>query len=259
MTSVAASAIVRPTGPTLFHALHFSSSRPLFVLLELGVVAGGGTDDHHGQEPDTKKPKKESSAVSSSSSSSSEQKQHVQVVHVTYNQLKNDPVLVELNPQKRLPFFYDPTTNDLKLNESGGLVQYLLETYDPNHTLHPAPGTATRPDFLKLLHFGPATAYHIGVPILFPGPDLVDKKKQWHEIVATTLEQSLIKYGGPYLLGDQFTAVDASIAYDLVTVAAADSAKELWAGHPALEAYHALLQERPAYKTTFPPISQEGQ
>jgi glutathione S-transferase len=150
-------------------------------------------------------------------------------------------------------------SNSMQLNESGGLVQYLLETYDPTHTLHPAPGTTTRPDFLKLLHFGPATAYHIGVPILFPGPDLEEKKKQWHDIVAVTLEQSLTKYGGPYLLGDQFTAVDASIAYDLVTVAAAgDRAKELWESHPALVTYHALLQERPAYKMTFPPTSPEG-
>jgi glutathione S-transferase len=254
MTSTAAVAvaasIVRPTAPTLFHTLHFSSSRPLFVLYELGVVAAAG-DDCVAATPDAKKAKTTDHAESSS------KPPPVHVVHITYEQLKNDPILSELNPQKRLPFYYDPI-QDLKLTESGGLVEYLLETYDVNHTLHPPPNHATRADFLSLLHFGPATAYHIGVPILFPGPDVADKKKQWHDIVAVTLERSLEKYGGgPYLLGDQFSAVDAVLAYDLITVAASTAADELFKEHPTLKAYHALLQDRPAYQKTFPPSDDE--
>jgi glutathione S-transferase len=249
MTSAAAVAsIVRPTAPTLFHTLHFSSSRPLFVLYELGAVAGDGVVE----SPDAKKAKTAEHAASSKTPPPP-----VHVVHITYEQLKNDPVLSELNPQKRLPFYYDPIHN-LKLTESGGLVEYLLETYDVDHTLHPPPHHDTRADFLSLLHFGPATAYHIGVPILFPGPDVADKKKQWHDIVAVTLERSLQKYdGGPYLLGDQFSAVDAVLAYDLITVAASTAADELFAEHPTLKAYHTLLQDRPAYKKTFPPSDDE--
>lgn len=230
------STIELPTKPTLFHALNFSSSRPLCVLMELGIVRGRPKDS--ASEPSLKKSKSESKSPA------------VEIVEVSYDQLKNDPCLAKLNPQKRLPFFFDPA-KDLKLNESGGLVEYLLETYDPEHTLHPAPGTDTRAEFLRLLHFGPATAYHIGVHLLFPGKDLEEKKKQWHEVVAPTLEQALEKYGGPYLLGKAFSAADAVIGYDMVTVAAAECGDELFAAHPSLKEYHELLKTRPSYADIY--------
>lgn len=205
--------------------------------MELGVIAAAARTDDGAAEPTPKKQK----ALKS-----------IQVDHVTYDQLKNDPCLVQLNPQKRLPFFFDPD-KDLKLNESGGLVEYLLETYDPDHTLHPALGTPTRAEFLRLLHFGPATAYNVGVHLLFPGKDLEEKKQQWHQIVAPTLEHALEKYGGPYLLGTNFTAADAVIGYDMVTVSAAKCADELFQTHPALKAYYDLLKARPSYDKIYSP------
>ncbi|KAL7563951.1 hypothetical protein ACA910_017566 [Epithemia clementina (nom. ined.)] len=163
-------------------------------------------------------------------------------------------MLTELNPHKRLPFFFDPTTG-LKLHESGALVEYFLETYDPKHTLHPAPGDPTRPEFLKLLHFGPASAYHVAVHLLFPPSDakeLEAKKRQWHDVVVPTYEQALDQHGGPFLLGDKLTAADIILSYDLVAASAAQCAKELFEPHPKLQAYHDLVSALPFYKAVYP-------
>ena len=161
--------------------------------------------------------------------------------------------MTKLNPQKRLPFFHDPSKN-ISLSESGGLVQYLLETYDLNHELHPPIGHATRPDFLQLLHFGPATAYHQTVPILFSSSDddLKKKKQEWSDIFVPTLEQSLTKWGGPFLLGEKLSAEDISLAYDLLTIDSSKSGPELFDAHPKLKAYHDKIAAIAFYKAVFP-------
>ena len=187
----------------------------------------------------------------------------IDVVSVTEEQLKTDPTLTNLNPQKRLPFFYDPEL-ELRLNESGGLVQYLLETYDTNHTLHPPVGDPTRAEFLKLVHFGPATAYHVAVPIFFHSfppkgvpptteKELQTKKEEWHNVVAPTYEQALDRFGGPYLLGTKFTAADVVCGYDLMTISYTKVADELLdeTKHPKLKTYLQNLQNRDVYKELY--------
>lgn len=220
-------AISLPTKPTLYHTQWWSSSRPYAVLLELGV------------SPD-----------------------EVDVVTITTPQLKTDPVLVKINPQRRLPLFHDPTDN-LTLTESGGLVQYLLEKYDTEGKLSPKLGDPTRPYFLQLLHFGPATSYHVGVPILFkamppegvpatPADVCEQKKKEWHEIVAPTIEQALDKFGGPFLLGATFTAADSVVGYDVMTIAFT-GVPELLENHPKVQAYLNVISQRDIYKKLYSP------
>ena len=236
----------RPTVLTLYHTLHFSSSRPLGVLMELGLVSTEATPStNNDQEKDN------DNGSSSRKKLKTEEVPVVKVQTVTYEQLKKDPILTELNPQKRLPFFYDPDQN-LGLTESGGLVEYLLERFDTNHTLHPAPGHATRADFLQLLHFGPATAYHMNVPILFEAKDMDKKIKEVHDIFVPMLERALIKYGGPFLLGNKLSAVDISLAYDLMTLDSSKSADVIFDPHPELKAYHDMLKTLPFYKAIFP-------
>jgi glutathione S-transferase len=223
-------ALAAPTKPTLYHCKYWSSSRPAGVLLELGVAGTPGAP--------------------------------VDIVDVTGEQVKTDPMLCKLNPQRRLPLFRDADAG-LVLTESGGLVQYLLERYDVEHALHPAVGDPTRADFLQLLHFGPATAYHVSVPIMFKGgpPQGIEalrtsadvfeqKKREWHEVVAPTLEQALDKFGGPFLLGAKFTAADIACGYDVVTASFA-GVPELFDAHPKVKAYHEALSKRPVYATLY--------
>lgn len=218
-----------PVRPTLYHGVNFSSSRPMGVLLELGIASTKKRKTYQEEEEDPK----------------------IDVVTIDWDTLKIDSVLAKLNPQKRLPFFYDPKS-DVKLTESGGLVQYLLETYDTQHQLYPATvGDPTRADYLQLLHFGPATAYHIAVHLLFPGKDFDTKKKEWKDIVVPTLEGALDKFGGPYLLGEKLTAADVCLAYDLHTAASAACAGELFDPFPKLKAYHEKLKERASYQELY--------
>ena len=249
------SLLSKPTIPTLFHQMYWSSSRPAAVLMELGVVnikhkksaSSSSSDDD--DEAGNKKKKSNDDGV-------------VDIVTVTEEQLKNDPMLVELNPQKRLPFFYDPTY-DLRLHESGGLIEYLLETYDTNGTLSLSKDDDTdiskRAEYYKLLHFGPATMYHIGVPIMghdigfakLSDEQLATKKEEWNRIVIPTLEYTLNKYGGPYLLGSKFTAVDCSIQYDVLTIASSSYKEELVTSHPVLKSYLDAISERDVYKKLY--------
>lgn len=225
-------AISKPVSATLFHTQFWSSSRPASVLMELGLTKDTGGP--------------------------------IDIQQISQEQLKTDPWMVQMNPQKRLPFFYDPTAKEpLCLNESGGMVQYLLETYDKENKLWPALGDPSRPEFLKLLHFGPATAYHVAVPIFFrfmvPEGDPLRtsekefeaKKKDWHNIVAPTLEQALEKYGGPYLLGPQFSAADIVCGYDLMTISFTKCANELFEPHPKVKEYLDLISKRDVYKKLY--------
>jgi glutathione S-transferase len=210
--------LANPIKPTLYHAQFWSSSKPAYILKCLGLTGPTGP---------------------------------ISIVDINEHQLKGDAVLTKLNPQRRLPFFYDPD-QDLKLNESGGMVEYLLETYDKSNKLWPAPGEPTRPEYLKLLHFGAATGYGISVALMFPKPETeATKKKEWHEIVAPTYEQALDKYGGPFLLGDKFTAADIVAGYDLVTIAFARSGNELLEAHPKVKAYYEHIGQCPIHKELY--------
>jgi glutathione S-transferase len=50
------------------------------------------------------------------------------------------PEYTKINPNGRLPSIYDPNT-DITLWESGAIVEYLIEKYDPEHKVSFAPGT----------------------------------------------------------------------------------------------------------------------
>ena len=225
-----------PVNPTLYHIQFWSSSRPAALLMELGLATLDG------------------------SSGGSDHKK-IDIVTISESELKSDPMLCKLNPQKRLPFFVDPTNDILKLNESGGMVQYLLETYDTSNQLWPTVSDPTRAEYLKLIHFGPATAYHVAVPILFhfmeDAPvqtsvkEYETKKKEWHSIVAPTYEQALEKFGGPYLLGSKFSAADIVCGYDLMTISFTKCADELLAPHPKVKAYLDVISQRDVYKTLY--------
>lgn len=212
----------KATRPTLYHCQYWSSSRPAAVLLELGVS-------------------------------------NVDIVKVTEGQIKSDPLLAELNPQKRLPFFFDPEL-DLKLNESGGMVEYLLETYDTDGKLAVKGEDAKlRAEYFKLLHFGPATMYHIGVPIFghsmgfapLSEKEVKTKTDDWKRIVIPTIEYALDSFGGPFLLGEKFTAVDAVCGYDLMTISFTKYVDELLHSSPKIKTYMEIISNRKVYKDLY--------
>lgn len=54
--------------------------------------------------------------------------------HVEMSKVK-EPEYVEVNPNGRLPSIEDPNNNNLRLWESGAILEYLVERYDKDNVL----------------------------------------------------------------------------------------------------------------------------
>ncbi|KAL2021621.1 hypothetical protein VTK56DRAFT_6974 [Thermocarpiscus australiensis] len=62
------------------------------------------------------------------------------------------PEYTAINPNGRLPSIYDPNT-DITLWESGAIIEYLLDKYDPDHKFSFPPGTPEHYHARKYLFF----------------------------------------------------------------------------------------------------------
>ena len=62
-----------------------------------------------------------------------------EIIHIPISDVKN-PDYVALNPNGRLPTIQDPNL-DITIWESGAIIEYLIERYDPEHKLSFPPGT----------------------------------------------------------------------------------------------------------------------
>lgn len=214
------------TTPTLYHQAFWSSSRPYVIIEELGPSCP------------------------------------VSIVAITSAQLKTHPTLTAINPQRRLPLFHDSATATT-LTESGGLCEYILEKYDTSNALQPAVGSPERATYLQLFHFGPATLYHICVPMLFYGkmrsvdvPKTTEeeykrREAQWHDVAVPTLLAALKRHGGPWLCGEKYTAADAIISYDVMTICYCDD-KSLLDKYPDLKTWFERVKGRNSFGTVYP-------
>ncbi|KIW13826.1 hypothetical protein PV08_06606 [Exophiala spinifera] len=66
-----------------------------------------------------------------------------EIVDIPLSDVKN-PEYTAINPNGRLPSIKDPNNNDIIVWESGAIIEYLVEKYDPEHKLSFKPGT---PDY----------------------------------------------------------------------------------------------------------------
>jgi glutathione S-transferase len=62
-----------------------------------------------------------------------------EIVPIPLSKLKEQEYLV-INPNGRIPSIYDPNT-DLTLWESGAIIEYLIDKYDPAQTISFPPGS----------------------------------------------------------------------------------------------------------------------
>jgi len=137
----------------------------------------------------------------------------IQVVHVPWDETGWDsPPLVSLNPLGQLPTLILPSGQ--VMTESAAILLHLAETY-PDVGLAPPVGDPDRPRFLRWLVFLVAAVY----PTFTYG----DRPRRWVEDdgeAARKLRRGTDKHrqmllrhleeaaGGPWFLGERFSAVD---------------------------------------------------
>jgi glutathione S-transferase len=156
-----------------------------------------------------------------------------------------------VHPLGQIPAIID---GDVHMIESGAILEYLLETYGSGR-LAPAPGSRERPAYLQWFHYGEATlARHVGeiVRNRFGKPEsrripaiADDARERFREALAL-VERAIA--GGPYILGEAFTAADIMLSYG-ITMARVVGELPPEATHVA--AYLARLKERPGYQRAW--------
>lgn len=133
------------------------------------------------------------------------------------------PEFTAINPNGRLPAIQDPNTG-ITLWESGAIVEYLIETYDPDHSISFAQGTAEYYHAKQWLFFqvsgqGP----YYGQAAWFTKfhheklPSALERYTQEVRRVTGVLESWLAKQkevypetNGPWLVGNKLSYADIS-------------------------------------------------
>jgi glutathione S-transferase len=155
---------------------------------------------------------------------------------------------LQQTPSGKIPTLED---GDIVMFESGAIIEYLLEQYGAGR-LAPAPGSRDRAAFLQWLHFAESTAFPpLGILVWLTRyradaaghASLIDDTRRRAAAGLDVLERQLAQT--PYLVGDGFTAADIMMGFTLV---AARFLGPLDDRYPALNAYLARLQERPAFQ-----------
>lgn len=157
-----------------------------------------------------------------------------EIIPIPLSDVKS-PEYVAINPNGRLPSIQDPNT-DITLWESGAIVLYLIDKYDPDRRLGFAPGTpewyhAQQWLFFQTTGQGP----YYGQAAWFKKfhherlPSAVERYvKEAHRVTAvleghltkqreTLGKEAITASGGPWLVGNQFSYADlAWVSWQLI-------------------------------------------
>lgn len=148
-----------------------------------------------------------------------------EIIPIPLSDVKS-PDYVAINPNGRIPSIQDPNT-DITLWESGAIVLYLIDKYDPDHKLGFAPGTpewyhAQQWLFFQTTGQGP----YYGQAAWFKKfhherlPSAVERYvKEAHRVTAVLEghltrqreklgEEAIAASGGPWLVGNKFSYAD---------------------------------------------------
>ncbi|KAJ5444852.1 glutathione S-transferase [Penicillium daleae] len=178
-------------------------------------------------------------------------------LYVPYNQkfiefsdMKREP-FESINPNGRVPVIEDPNTG-ITLWESGAIIEYLLDTYDNQHTISFTPGSKEFFEAKQWLHFqvsgqGP----YFGQAVWFTRyhseqvPSAVDRYVNEIRRVSRVLNHVL--ENKEYLVGGKFSYVDTAFVPWYGIVQAFFSEKiDLENEFPRLNSWLSHVKARPA-------------
>jgi glutathione S-transferase len=153
------------------------------------------------------------------------------------------PAYLKLNPNGLIPTLVD---GELVVYETAAILMHLADTH-PGFA--PAPGTPERARFYQWMVWLTNTLQPMLIHWFYPermGADAAEIKARAEAQIAPMLDQldtQLARHGGPWFLGEHFSAVDP-LAFMLCrwTRMQAHPAK----ARPALAAYLARVRARPA-------------
>jgi glutathione S-transferase len=155
------------------------------------------------------------------------------------------------HPLGQIPVVFD---GDVKLIESGAMVQYFLEKHGQGR-LEPAVGAPERGAYLQWFHYGEATLarhtgdivrHRFGLPESIRVPAVADAARPRLHAALGVVDREL--EGRTFILGDAFSAADIMVSYGIIM---AKIAGELPAEFANLALYMGRLKERPAYKKAW--------
>jgi glutathione S-transferase len=151
------------------------------------------------------------------------------------------------NPLGTVPLLEDGA---VRMTESAAICQYLVDSHSPN-ALQVTPTDAHYGAYLNWLHFGEATLtfpqtlvlrYRQMEPPERQQPQVVTDYSRWFLARLRGLEAPLAL--SQWLCGERFTAADVSVGYALLLAEHLGLSAQF---SPAVAAYWARLQQRPAY------------
>lgn len=159
------------------------------------------------------------------------------------NNEHKSPAYLKLNPNGLIPTLVD---GDLVLYETAAILMHLADSH-PGFA--PAPGTAERAQYYKWMVWLTNTLQAMLIHYFYPdrmASDAAEVKARAEAQIAPMLDQldaELTRHGGPWFLGERYTAVDP-LVFMLCrwTRMQARPAKT----RPALGAYLQRVFERPA-------------
>ncbi len=157
------------------------------------------------------------------------------------------PELKAVHPLGKSPVIED---GDLKVAESGAIVDYLIRTHG-NGALQPAPGTALHEAYLEWLHFAEGSAM---LPLMLKlytarlGEAGAPLQPRIDEQMASHLQYFSDSLGdSDWLVGNSLSGADIMMSF-IAEAASMGAAKGLF---PRLEAYARRLQARPAWQAAL--------
>ena len=151
-------------------------------------------------------------------------------------------------PLGKLPVIED---DGVAICESGAIVEYILERYGGDR-LAPTIGATARGRFHQWNHYAESTLYppigsliwhHFYRADAASIPEVVADLQGRAGSAMGFVEQQF--GGGPYLLGEEFSAADIMMGFTLNTARFAGVLDDTY---PTLNAYLSRLEERPAYQ-----------
>ena len=155
------------------------------------------------------------------------------------------------------------TDGDATLAESGAIIEYLVETYDKNHQLLPAPGSPEHRRYRYWLHYAEGSAMPpLLLKLVFDrlsGPNMPLVMRPAAALIAAGVKGRFVHpqlkrhlafqeaelAQRPWFAGDQFSAADIQMSFPVEAAASRDI---LGKEHPRLRDFLQRIHQRPAYQ-----------